>query len=41
MKTMRKSGILQSLVIVLVCVAVYVFVGKMIGAAMEEILIAL
>ena len=41
MKMIRKSGILQSLAIVVACVVIYVFVGKMIGIAMEEVYIAL
>ena len=35
MKMMMKSGVLQSVAIVLACVVVYVVIGKAIGAAMD------
>ena len=35
MKMMMKSGVLQSVAIVLACVVVYVVIGKAVGAAMD------
>ena len=35
MKMMMKSGVLQSVAIVLACVVVYVVIGKALGAAMD------
>lgn len=35
MKMMMKSGVLQSVAIVLACVVVYVVIGKAIGVAID------
>ena len=35
MKMIMKSGVLQSVAIVLACVVVYVVIGKALGAAMD------